>query len=375
MNSLNSALASPEPLVTAEQLYRRQVEEAYRSLRQSAAFSFVGAVLTLLALHGAGDFLRGAVWFSLALAIFSYRLWSSHRFDRTHATEADLRAWERRLIVGNVLAGVQWGSLGTWLFPATDVHQQLFVVLVIVSYVCGAVIQFTALKWAHPAVAIPAAFPPIIYIFFFHSGPQWIAGTMATFFLLCIIFLGIEVHGRVKQRLQFELENRALLEKLSAYNDELGSQNQELKHRSEIVLRAEEEARRHAEVLSTHVQQTLLPVIACDAEFRILDWNQAAEELLGYAAEEVRGDNMGQLLFPVERRANIGPYVSKLFADRHPTMVEFPAIARDGQSIPVRYYLTPIYGTHGEPLRVSVIIIESYGEPSSVRYRRVPEAA
>ena len=100
-----------------------------------------------------------------------------------------------------------------------------------------------------------------------------------------------------------------------------------------------------------------------------MEWNDAAEALLGYRATEVAGDNMGELLFPDERRANIGTYVHKLFRDKQPSMIEFPALARDGQKIPVRYYVTPIFGDDREPLRISVIIIESYVE-QGVRRRR-----
>lgn len=374
MNFLNRTLASPEPLVTAGELYRRQVEEVFRTLRQSAAFSLVGAVLTALVFANAGEWVV-MWWLALAVAVFLFRLLIAHRFDRRPADEVDLRRWTKMLMFGNVVAGIQWGLLGTLLFPADDAYRQTFVMMVIVSYVAGGIIPFAALKWTHACLAIPGAFPPIIYMFFIANGPQWIAGSMAMFLLFCVVYLAFSVHRRVAERLRFELENRALLERMSAYTDELGSQNLALKSRSEAVKRAEELARRQADALASHVQQTLLPVITCDPDFKIVEWNNAAEELLGYSAAEVMGDNMGELLFPEERRANIKPYLAKLFADRHPTMIEFPAVARDGQQIPVRYYVTPIYAEGGAPLRISVIIIESYGEPSSARRRPLQEAA
>ena len=157
---------------------------------------------------------------------------------------------------------------------------------------------------------------------------------------------------------------------MSAYNSELGNQNDELKTQSDAVIRSGQEARRQADALASHVQQTLLPVITCTPEFRIIEWNDAAEALLGYRASEVVGDSMGELLFPAERRTNIATYLQKLFRDKQPSMIEFPAVARDGQHVPVRYYVTPIFGDHGEALRISVIIIESYAE-LGVRRRRM----
>jgi PAS domain S-box-containing protein len=371
---MNLAALSTEPLVSEAALYRRQVQEAYRPLRAAASLSLIGAVLTLLVLGESGDFARALYWFALASSVFVFRQFIAYRYELLGVANADPRKWALLLIAGNLLAGIQWGILGTVLFQSGDAYRQLFVIMVVISYVAGGIVPFAAVKWAHCALAIPAAIPTAIFAFFIADGPKWLPGTMALLLLFFVIYYGIDVHNRVLTRLRFELENQALLERLSSYNDELGSQNIELKHHSAVAERAEAAARHHAEVLASHVKQTLLPVIACDVDFNIVEWNEAARELLGYQAEEVIGDNMGELLFPEERRANTKPYLQRLFADRKPGMIEFPAIARDGQQIPVRYYITPIFSRDGKALRISVIIIESYGEPSSFR-RRLPEAA
>ncbi len=353
------------PLIAPAALYRRQVQEAYSSLQLSASISLFAAVLTLLVLSNTGDLKSGLVWFTYATIIFIFRFTLARRFQamlRVDKKASGEKVWEILLVLGNILVGLQWGVLGTFLFNSIDMHRQLFIVLVIVSYVGSAMVPFTSLKWAHPALAIPAAVPPTVYIFFMLGGTAWLSGTMALFFIGCMLYMGYPMHKRVLERLRYELENQALLERLSAYNSELGNQNDELKTQSDAVIRSGQEARRQADALASHVQQTLLPVITCTPEFRIIEWNDAAEALLGYRASEVVGDSMGELLFPAERRTNIATYLQKLFRDKQPSMIEFPAVARDGQHVPVRYYVTPIFGDHGEALRISVIIIESYAE-------------
>jgi PAS domain S-box-containing protein len=360
------------PMIEPAALYRRQVQEAYASLKLSASISMFAASLTLMVLGNTGDLKAGLYWFVYACAVFAFRFTAASRFQsfkRGDATFPSSKTWEVLLIFGNILVGLQWGMLGTFLFNSIDIHRQIFIVLVIVSYVGSAMVPFNSLKWAHPALAIPAAIPPTIYIFFMMGGTAWVSGTMTLLFIAGMLYMAQPMHKRVVERLRYELENQALLEHLSAYNNELDHQNIELKSRTDAVLRSGEEARRQADALASHVQQTLLPVITCTPEFRIVEWNDAAEALLGYRATEVVGDNMGELLFPSERRANIGPYLHKLFRDKQPSMIEFPAVARDGQKIPVRYYVTPIFGEGGEPLRISVIIIESYVE-QGVRRRR-----
>jgi PAS domain S-box-containing protein len=365
------------PMIDPAALYRRQVQEAYASLQLSASISLFAAALTLLVLGNTGDLKAGLYWFLYACAVFVFRFAAASRFQASKRDDSAFpssKIWETLLILGNILVGLQWGMLGTLLFNSIDIHRQMFIVLVIVSYVGSAMVPFNSLKWAHPALAIPAAIPPTVYIFFMMGGTAWVSGTMALFFIVGMLWMAYPMHKRVVERLSYELENQALLERLSAYNNELDHQNIELKSRTDAVLRSGEEARRQADVLASHVQQTLLPVITCTPEFRIVEWNDAAEALLGYRATEVVGDNMGELLFPDERRANIGPYLHKLFRDKAPSMIEFPAVARDGQKIPVRYYVTPIFGEGGEPLRISVIIIESYVE-QGVRRRRAVSAS
>ena len=374
---INSSPNTAPVIIDPALLYRRQVREAYSSLQLSASISLFAAVLTLLVLSNSGDFKLGLYWFAYAMAIFVLRFTVGHRFQSLLQVDKNIphsKSWEYLLIFGNILVGLQWGVLGTFLFSTVDMHRQLFIVLVVVSYVGSAIVPFTSLKWAHPALAIPAAIPPTIYIFFMLGGAAWLSGTMALFFICCMLYMGYPMHKRVVERLRYELENQVLLERLSAYNNELGNLNNELKTRSDAVTRSEEEARRQADVLASHVQQTLLPVIACTPEFNIVEWNDAAEALLGYRGAEVVGSSMPELLFPPERQSNVGHYLQKLFRDKQPTMIEFPAVARDGQQIPVRYYVTPIFGGDGNALRISVIIIESYAEPG-VRRRRAAVAS
>ncbi len=369
-----SFLLAP-PIVSASALYRRQVEEAYRPLRQSAAFSLVGAVLTFFVLSNSGDTVRGLYWFTLATSIFAFRLYIASKYERTGRAEDDPSRWETLLILGNFFAGIQWCLLGTVLFESSDHFRQLFIVLLIVSYVAGALVPFTVLTKAYFALAVPAALPTIIYSFFVATGTHWLPGVMALILMGFMTSFAFSVHKTVIERLRLELQNKALLEQFAAHSEELGSVNADLKRQSDAVVRAEKEARLEADALSSHVEQTLLPVITCSPEFRIVDWNDAAHKLLGYRAEEVVGDNLGELLFPEERRGNIKPYLAKLFADRQPSMIEFPAVARDGEHIPMRYYVTPIVGTNGVPRRISVILIETYADPSLTPRRRAPDAA
>jgi PAS domain S-box-containing protein len=242
------------------------------------------------------------------------------------------------------------------------VFRELFTIMLIVGFVGGSVTPFAAVKWAHPALAIPAALPSVIYIFFIQGGVQPLPGIMAVYFTFAVIFFGYRHHLTVTKRLIVELRYKFLLATMGVSNSQLGHQNDELKYRTEIIKRAQQKANQNATILAKHVDRTLLPVIECDANFVVLGWNSAAAHVLGYGPDEARGRNLGELLFPPERQSNIRAFIDKLFRDDKPTTIEMFAITRTGQRIPVRFYVTPIMGDERTPLRIAVIITDAYSE-------------
>ncbi len=346
----------------ANDLFSRQVDELFRFAGSAVAFSYLGSVITLLVFYDTGDFGRGLYWFALATAVMLFRgsvVWQY----LAHPRSQNPQVWARLMIAGNFLAGLQWGLLGTVLYPTEPGYRELYSVMVIIAYVAGSIVAFSAVRWAHEALALPAALPAAIYIPFFHDAqPHMWSGLMSLFFVFTVLYFARKQYMNERQRILYELENEGLLAKLNSTNSELGVKNEELKFRAEVVSRAQLEARRRANILASHVERTLLPVIECDSSFCVVDWNEAARMTLGYSLDEVRGRNLGELLFAADRHANIKPFVAKLFRDNQPTTVDLYAVTRSGQKIPVRFYVTPIVGDDGAPLRIAVIVTEAYGE-------------
>src|SRR5689334_4729689 len=151
----------PEPRLRA-----LQVEEIYRFAPTATAFSYFGALVTLGILIASGDIGRGAVWFLWATAVTCFRCVCIVSYRR-RAPESDTESWGRLVVAANFLAGVQWGVLGTLLFPQTPGYLQLFTLMVIICFVAGSVTAYAAVKGAHEALSIPATVPTTIYIFFF----------------------------------------------------------------------------------------------------------------------------------------------------------------------------------------------------------------
>jgi PAS domain S-box-containing protein len=345
------------------ELYARQVAELFKFAPSAVAFSFFGSLITLGVFFDTNDFGRGLYWFAFATAVMLFRGGVCLQYAQLRGRVNDPQLWARLIIIGNFLAGVQWGLLGTVLYPSEPGYRELYSVMVIISYVAGSIVAFTPVRWAHEALALPAALPAAIYIPFFHHHEVHLwSGVMALFFVFTVLFFAARQQRAVATRLKYGLENEALLARLNDTNSQLGVKNQELKYRAEVISRSQLEARRRANILASHVERTLLPVIECDRDFRVVEWNHAAQVTLGYRFEEVRNRNLGEIVFPLERQGNIKPFVDKLLRDNQPTTVDSLATTATRQRLPVRLYVTPILTEEGTPLRIAVIVTEAYGQ-------------
>ena len=106
----------PEPRLRA-----LQVDELFKYAPTAAGFSYFGALLTLGVLIEVGDIGRGAVWFLWATAVTFFRCVCIVGYRR-RSPDSDPEAWGRLVVAANFLAGVQWGVLGTLLFPHGPAH-------------------------------------------------------------------------------------------------------------------------------------------------------------------------------------------------------------------------------------------------------------
>src|SRR5450759_3369812 len=103
-----------------------QVEELYDFAPAATTFSYFGAFLTLGVLMDTGDTRAGLFWFCLATAITMYRFIVIWGYQHRRGSAADPALWANLMIAGNFFAGIQWGILGTFLFPAAHGYREIY---------------------------------------------------------------------------------------------------------------------------------------------------------------------------------------------------------------------------------------------------------
>ncbi|MBK8322808.1 MAG: hypothetical protein IPL06_08735 [Betaproteobacteria bacterium] len=205
----------------AREVEALQVASLFRTLPVASASAAFGVLLCFA--FFAADGLKGAhvAWLLYGVAVagarFALCLAWAHRQDQFPDLEP--RDWARLAVAANFLAGVQWGLLGTWLFPEEPGYRQSFALMVITCFVGGSITAYAPVKWAHPALSLPATLPSTAYIFFVESGPHVVAGTMAFFFSGMVLYYALRETEQVAERLRADVHVRRQLDALETHAD------------------------------------------------------------------------------------------------------------------------------------------------------------
>jgi PAS domain-containing protein len=276
----------PEPRLRA-----LQVEEIYRFAPTAAAFSFFGALLCFAVLVDTGDARRGAYWFVLATAVAAFRFAITIAYRR-RARGSDPRLWARLVVGANFLAGVQWGLLGTWLFPDTPGYRQLFTVMIITCFVGGSIAAYAAVKGAHEALSLPATVPTALYLFFIQQGVLLYAGIAALFFCFAIVHYARQLHRNLEERFRLQIERDDLVAAMRSLNEKLVIENRDLAHRVAVRTVSAGDLREREARLDALFEHSGLAQLECDAATRVVACNRAAERLF----ERRRNDIVGHEL-------------------------------------------------------------------------------
>ena len=326
-----------------------QVDDLYRFSATAAGFSYFGALLTLGVLIETGDIGRGSVWFLWATGVTFFRFMTVVAYRRRVAG-SDPDAWARLVIAANFLAGVQWGILGTLLFPDYGGYRQLFTIMVITCFVGGSLTAYASVKGAHEALAIPATVPTAVNLFFVQQGVHWFAGLTALFFCCAIVYYARKLNRHIEERFRLEIERDELLELTALLNEKLERENKELAHRAAVRGLTSESARERSGRLETLFENSPLPQLECDSGGQVITVNGAAERLFGLKHEELAGRAFASLLS--------GPYAaSKAFAGAKEAMnVELEIVGPSGETVPCTASFTPLTAREGRTPGFGVIL-------------------
>jgi PAS domain S-box-containing protein len=140
----------------------------------------------------------------------------------------------------------------------------------------------------------------------------------------------------------FSGESREFDERLLATMDALGSQVGQVVERR----RAEEQVRASESRLRAMLEAALDAVVTMDDQGRVIGWNHAAEGIFGYAASEVAGRDMAELIVPPGLRDAHRRGLARFRETGDPVVLdrrlELTGLRRDSTEFPIELTITRI---------------------------------
>ena len=108
--------------------------------------------------------------------------------------------------------------------------------------------------------------------------------------------------------------------------------------------------------LALHVELTPLGIIEWDMDFRVTDWNPAAERIFGYTREEALGRHARDLIVAPEHLPHVDRIWRELMRNLGGTRSQNSNITRDGKNIICEWYNTPLVTRDGRVIGVASMV-------------------
>jgi rsbT co-antagonist protein RsbR len=108
--------------------------------------------------------------------------------------------------------------------------------------------------------------------------------------------------------------------------------------------------------LALHFKQSPLGMIEWDREFRVVDWNPAAERIFGYSREEALGQYGQDLVVPEPVRPYVADVWNQLLESRGAVNAHNENITKDGRTIVCEWSNTTLIDASGEVVGVASLV-------------------
>lgn len=150
------------------------------------------------------------------------------------------------------------------------------------------------------------------------------------------------------ERVNDELEQRVAERTLA-----LSKANDRLLVELEQRRRAEEALRRSEQKLSLHAQQSPVAFIEWDLNFRVAEWNPAAESIFGYTRDEALGKTAQELVVPASEWPTVAAWWQALLKRHGGTFGINLNRTRDGRQITCEWINTLLVDEQGDAIGVA----------------------
>ncbi len=312
---------------------RIQLEEI-RLLYAATPFSFttsiIIALLLYLVLNGHTDSaFKLKLWFGSVLLMIIIRSLDTYFFTHSSTGRQQQSNWRKHFFIGVFISGLLWGAL-PWLGYSSERQYFDFSIICLVGVIAGS-LSSVAYRWETIALfLIPSSSLLILRLLVDNSQLSTETSFLVGLFILFSFSAGKRIFNTTQQTIRLRLET------------DIREQAIELMHQKQLL----------------HLQQTPLAIIEFDTDFKINEWNKAAESIFGYTEQQAIGENIMRLILPRDSNdaaEQIWNSLKKL-EPVNGTVVENKT--SQGQHIYCEWFITPLTQRNNEVVGIAAMALD-----------------
>lgn len=338
---------------TSLDMYGEQVRLAYRMAPTGLTATLINAGILVAVLWPGRDPTHLLLWFAVMAAVVTGRGFLVTRFNSIQPDSQDMPIWGKRALAGVTATALTWGATSLFLLPFHDLPRQMFLAFILAGMTAGAVSSLPPLPYAYPIYTLLTVLPFTVVIAWRGDTIHLIMSAVSLVFVATMLITARAVRSMIMESLKLRFRNYDLVENLAVAKDRLEATNRKMHAEINERLQAERTLSQSQQRLSLHVQQTPLAVIEWDTDFRVVDWNPAAERIFGYSRAEALGRHAVELVVPESDKAQVLSLWADLLAKRTVENSTHENLTKDGCRVTCEWYNTPLVDDGGQVIGVA----------------------
>lgn len=315
--------------VSEDRVFYEQALLLFRAAPTSVGGTFLGMLFVVLILWKVIDHIDLYVWLGLYILVNSARAFHAYYFIK-HRDRLDIVRWSRQFGIGALTSSIFWGSTAIFLFPVDDPVHQVMLELILMVACTVAITNISMIRYIIFSFIIITMTP--LAIRFLSTGTE----LMNLLGVMSLIAMGLFLIGG----------NRVY--RITTEN---------IRHRLEAT-ESERQLRQSQQRLALHIKRTPLGVIEWSTDFKVTQWNRAAEHIFGYSKQEAIGQNGLDLIVADQYRPDVKKVVADLKQERGGYYNVNENLTKDGRTILCEWFNTTLIDDDGKVIGLASLVNE-----------------
>ena len=314
---MSSQKANP---LQSEFIHQEQLRQLYASMPSAFIANIATSCLLVLAQWPVIDHSTLVIWLTCSVVIILLRLLTYIRYNRRTESPLKTQTWSLLFDIGSSSSAAMLGLAAIFLFPANNPLHQLICAFVLTGMSAGAVSTLSAGKYTFPLYISFAMFPLIISYLIEATQLSYIIVTMLILAYSFILKSNRNIYHRITENIAYRIEAN---------------------EREQSLLDAQQK-----QIL--HTLNTSLAVIEWTSNFKVTEWNPAAEKIFGYSKEQALGAHGLDLIIPDNLKPEAELQWEKISTQTINEEIIYQNITANGDIITCEWHNTPLINPDNE---------------------------